>query len=75
MKILITIFKENRITRGHNFTLAKEQSRLHVRKYSFTQRTINVGQCNKLSTDYMHASNVNMFKNRIDKYLVKAGYT
>ena len=30
---------------------------------------------NKLSTDCVHASNVNMFKNRIDKYLVKAGYT
>ena len=23
----------------------------------------------------VHASNVNMFKNRIDKHLVKAGYT
>ena len=23
----------------------------------------------------VHASSVNMFKNRIDKYLVKAGYT
>ena len=54
--------KENGITRGHKFTLAKEQSRLYVRKYSFTQRTINVGQCNKLSTDCMHDSNVNMFK-------------
>ena len=30
---------------------------------------------NKLSTDCVHASSVNMFKNRIDKYLVKAGYT
>ena len=24
---------------------------------------------------YVHASSVNMFKNRIDKYRVKAGYT
>ena len=30
---------------------------------------------NKLSTDCVHASSVNMFKNKIDKYLVKAGYT
>ena len=30
---------------------------------------------NKLSTDGVHASSFNMFKNRIDKYLVKAGYT
>ena len=47
--------------------------RLDVRKYSFSQRTINVW--NQLSTDCVHASSVNMFKNKIDKYLAKAGYT
>ena len=61
------------LTRGHNFTLVKKQIRLDVRKYSFSQRTINVW--NKLSTDCVHATSVNVFKNRIDKYLVKAGYT
>ena len=65
--------KESKITRGHNYTLVKKQSRLDVRKYSFSQRTINVS--NNLSTDCVHASSVNMFKNKIDKYLVKAGYT
>ena len=65
--------KESKITRGHNFTLVKKQSRLDVRKFSFSQRTINVW--NKLSEECVHASSVNMFKNRIDKYLVKAGYT
>ena len=64
--------KESKITRGHNFTLVKKQSRLDVRKFSFSQR-INVW--NKLSTECVHASSVKMFKNRIDKYLVKAGYT
>ena len=77
MKILILIssfkIKANIITRGDNLTLVKDQSRLYVRKYSFSQRTINVW--NKLSTDRVHASSVNMFKIRIDKYLVKAGYT
>ena len=77
MKILIIIFvfeiKESKITRGHNFTLVKKQSRLDVRKFSFSQRTINVW--NKSSSECVHASSVNMFKNRIDKYLVKAGYT
>ena len=57
--------KESKITRGHNFTLVKKQSRLDVKKFSFSQRTINVW--NKLSAD-LHASSVNMFKNRIDKY-------
>ena len=66
--------KESKINSGHNFTLVKKQSRLDVRKFSFSQRTINVW--NKLSTECVHAaSSVNMFKNRIDKYLVKAGYT
>ena len=79
MKILILIFffeiKESKITRGHNYTLVKKKNRLDVRTYSFSQRTINVW--NNLSTDCVHASNVsvNMFKTKIDKYLVKAGYT
>ena len=34
--------KESKITRGHNYTLVKKQSRLDVRQYSFSQRTINV---------------------------------
>ena len=65
--------KENKITRGHNFTLVKKQSRLDVRKFSFSQRSINVW--NKLSTECVDASCVHVLKNRIDKYLVKAGYT
>ena len=77
MNILILIFffeiKESKITRGHNFTLVKKQSRLDVRKFSFSQRTNNVW--NKLSTECVHARSVTMFKNRIDKYLVKEGYT
>ena len=62
MKILIVIFffeiKESEITRGHNYTLVKKQSRLDVRKYAFSQRTINVW--NKL-TDCVHASSVNNY--------------
>ena len=64
--------KKKKMSRGHNFTLVYKQSRLDVRKYLFSQRTINVW--NKLSTDCVHAASVNVFKNRIDKYLVKAGY-
>ena len=59
--ILIFFFeiKESKITRGHNYKLVKKQSRLDVRKYSFSQRTINVW--NNLSTDCVHASSVNNF--------------
>ena len=49
--------KESKITRGHNYILVKKQSRLDVRKYSFSQRTINVW--NNLSTDCVQASSVN----------------
>ena len=75
MKILILIFcfeiRQSKITRGHNFTLVKKESKLDVRKFSFSQRTIKYG----LNYQQIHASSVNMFKNKIDKYLVKAGYT
>ena len=51
--------KESKITRGRNFTLVKKQSRLDVRKFSFSQRTINVW--NKLSTECVYVSSVNIF--------------
>ena len=51
--------KESKITRWHNFTLGKKQSRLDVRKFSFSQRTINVW--NKLSEECVHASSVNNY--------------
>ena len=68
---IIFLIKVSKITRGHNFTLVKKQSGLDDIKFSFSQRTINVW--NKLSAEC--ASSVNVFNNRIDKYLVKAGYT
>ena len=62
MGVLILIFffeiKESKITRGHNYTLVKKQSRLDDIKYSFSQRTINVR--NNVSTDCVQASSVNM---------------
>ena len=65
--------KEDSRTRGHNVALVKEQCRLDMRKYSFSQRVIN--EWNKLPNDCVNASSVNMFKNRIDRYLIRAGYT
>ena len=50
-----------------------KQSRLDVRKFSFSHRTVNVW--NKLSIECVHASSVNMFNNIIYKYLVKVGYS
>ena len=64
--------RESKITRGHNYTLVKKQSRLDVSKFSFSQRTIHVWH--KSSTDCVHASSVTMSNRKIDKYLVMAGY-
>ena len=73
MKILIEMFfslKNDSRTRGHEVKLVKDQCRLDIRKHSFSQRTIN--EWNKLST--VTASSVNMFKNKVDTYLRRAGY-
>ena len=48
-------------------------SRLDIRKFSFSQRTVN--EWNRLSADCVGASSVNIFKNKIDIYLRRAGYT
>ena len=48
-------------------------NRLDVRKYSFSQRIIT--EWRKRYIDCVHASSLDVFKNRIDKYLVRAGYS
>ena len=65
--------KEGSRTGGHKATLIKEQCRLDMRTYSFSQRVIN--KWNKLPNDCVNASSVNMFKNRIDRYFIRVGYT
>ena len=64
--------KERNRTRGHKAALVKEQCRLDMRKYSFSQRVIN--EWNTLSNDCVNASSVNMFKNEIDRHLIRTGY-
>ena len=68
----LTTLETRRRTRGHGITLAKKQCRLDIRKFSFSQRTVN--EWNRLSADCVGASSVNMFKNKIDMYLRRAGY-
>ena len=75
MKILIEIFslkKDNR-TIGHEVTFVKDQCMLDIRKHSFSQRKIN--EWNKLSTDCVTVSSVNMFKNKVDTYLRRVDCT
>ena len=76
MKILIEIFVSHSRktgTRAYEVTLLKYHCIMDIRKYSFSQRTLN--EWNKLSIDCVIASSVNMFKNKVDTYLKRAGYT
>ena len=50
--------KVERRTRGHGVSLAKKQCRLDIRKFSFSQRTVN--EWNILSADCIGASSVNI---------------
>ena len=76
LKILTEIFlfsvKEERRTRGHGITVVKKQCRLDIRKFSFSQRTVN--EWNRLSADCVGASSVNMFKHNIYMYQRRDGY-
>ena len=65
-------FKEERRTTGHGITLAKKQCRLAIRKFTFSQRTVN--EWNGLSVDCVGAISVNMFKNQTHIYLRRAVY-
>ena len=62
------LVKEERRTRGHGITLAKKQCRVDIRKFELSQRTIN--EWNRLSADCVGACSVNMFKHKIDIYLI-----
>ena len=51
--------------------LAKERCKLDIRKYAFSQRTIN--EWNRLPGECVNANSVNMFKNKIVNYFKRYG--
>ena len=67
-------YKTDDRTRGHSLALAKERCKLKldIRKYAFSQRTIN--EWNRLPRECVNATSVNMFKNKIDNYFKIFGY-
>ena len=65
MTILVEYFsikKDSRSTR-HEVSLVKDQCRLDIRMYLFSQKTIN--EWNILSADCVNASNVKMLKTKL----------
>ena len=67
----IKISKEDRRTRGHEVTLVKELVDWISESTHSHKRTIN--EWNKVSTDCVTASSVNMIKKKIDKYIRRQG--
>ena len=59
--------KEGSRTRGHKAALVKEQCRLDMRKYSFSQTVIT--EWNKLPNDCVNVSSVNMFPCPVCRHL------
>ena len=55
-------------TRGHSMKLYKERVNRDVLKYSFGNRVI--GQWNNLPEEVINATSINMFKSRLNKYLL-----
>ena len=66
------IFSRSRKREGLD-DMAKKQCRLDIRKFSFSQRTVN--EWNRLSADCVGASSVNILYLKINIYLRRAGYT
>jgi len=58
---------EGGITRGHNYKINVNRCRLDLRKYFFSQRVIN--KWNRLPESVVNSDNVNMFKNKYDKFV------
>jgi ribonucleases P/MRP protein subunit RPP40 len=63
-----TLVQDSR-TRGHNFKLVKDRSRIDIRKNFFSQRVVN--EWNALPELVVEAESVNSFKNRYDKFVRK----
>ena len=65
-------YKTDNRTRGDSRALAKERCKLDIRKYAFSQQTIN--EWNRLPGECVYATSVKTFKNKIDNYCKRSGY-
>ena len=63
---LVTMKDKTGRTGRHSLYLYQERSNIDKRKYSFTQRAVTAW--NTLTEHVISAPNVNVFKNRLDKY-------
>jgi len=54
------------VTRGNYYRLVPQRCRYDLRKYYFTNRVVPVW--NSLPNEVVMADNINIFKNRLDKF-------
>ena len=57
--------RENSTTRGNSLKIAKERCTRDIRKFSFTNRVVDIW--NSLPENIIKANTVHQFENRLDK--------
>jgi len=60
------IYNINKITRGNNFRLSKNRSHYDLRKFSFTNRVVNIW--NNLPNAVIDVDSFDLFKSRLDNF-------
>jgi hypothetical protein len=59
-------------TRGHDLKLVKPRCRLDCRKFSFSNRVINLWNC--MPAEVINCNTVNSFKHQVDLFLSSRGF-
>jgi len=60
------IYSINKVTRGNDFRLSKNRSHYDLRKFSFTNRIVNIW--NSLPNAVVDVDFVDLFKSRLDNF-------
>ena len=67
---LFPLRKDSR-TRGHSLKIKEGRFRTELRRNFFTQRVVNLW--NSLPVEVVEAASLNMFKTRVDGFLIREG--
>jgi len=60
------IYNINKVTRGNDFRLSKTRSHYDLRKFSFTNRIVNIWK--SLPNAVVYVDFVDLFKSRLDNF-------
>ena len=65
------IYYINKVTRGNDFRLSKNRCHYDLRKFLFTNRTVNIW--NRLPNAVVDVDSVDLFKSRLDNFWMSQG--